>query len=123
MPKVTIRLKPSSYNGVTSSLANLFTECNVSRDINGEVNELWKKVLSYKKGSRCKGARERHELGLSQTEGKSPLQFAAYEYLADILHCSDNPEHIAAHLFLLLDWNILCRWCCDFKYFPSKHVV
>ena len=30
--KVTICLKPSSYHGVMSSLANLFTECNVSRD-------------------------------------------------------------------------------------------
>jgi hypothetical protein len=58
------------------------------------MKELWKKVSSYKKGSRHKGAGERHELGLSQTEGKSPLPLAAYEYHADILHCSDNPEHI-----------------------------
>ena len=101
--KVTIRLKPSSYDGVTSSLANLFIECNVSRNINDNVKELWKKVSSYKKGSRHKGARERHELGLSQTEAKSPLSFVTYEYLADILHRSDNPEQIAAHLILLLD--------------------
>ena len=48
---------------------------------------------------------------LSQTEGKRPLPFAAYEYLADILRRSDNPEHIAAHLFLLLDWNLIS--CAD----------
>ena len=63
--KVTIRLNPSSYQGVMSSLANLFTECNVSRDIDDDVKELWKKVSSYKKGLQRKGARERHELGLS----------------------------------------------------------
>jgi hypothetical protein len=57
----------------------------------------------------CKGACERHELGLSQTEGKIPLPFAAYESLTGILHRCDNPEHITAHLFLLLDWNLISR--------------
>lgn len=36
---VTILLKPSSYNGVSSSLANLLVECNVSKDFTKGIKE------------------------------------------------------------------------------------
>ena len=61
----------------------------------------------YKKGTRCKGARERQALGLQTTEGKDPIPLAAYTHLASILNRSNDPEHVAAHLFLLLDWNLM----------------
>lgn len=40
-----------------------------------------------------------------QEERPIPLQ--AYIHLAKLLHKSINPEHIVAHLFLLLDWNLI----------------
>ena len=102
---VTIRLKPSSYDGVSSSLANLFVECNVSKDSTEGIKEMWRNLGMYKKGTRHKGARERQALGLRTTEGKDPIPLAAYTHLASILNQSNDPEHVAAHLFLLLDWN------------------
>ena len=35
------------------------------------------------------------------------MPFAAYVHIAEILNCSSNPEHVAAHLFLLIDWNLI----------------
>ena len=46
---------------------------------------------------------------MAATEGKKPLPFRAYNYLAKILFESDEPEHVVAHTFLLLEWNIKPR--------------
>ena len=35
------------------------------------------------------------------------MPFATYRHLAEILNHSSNPEHVAAHLFLLIDWNLI----------------
>ncbi|KAL3772474.1 hypothetical protein ACHAWU_000036 [Discostella pseudostelligera] len=48
-------------------------------------------------------------LGISIVEGEKPLPFKAYMYLAQILFESDKPEHIAAHTFLILQWNLISR--------------
>ena len=37
------------------------------------------------------------------------MPFPAYVKLACILLQSPNPEHIAAHFFLLLDWNMVSQ--------------
>ena len=47
------------------------------------------------------------QLGLRNVKGDNLLQIVAYIYLAEILHKSKDPEHIAAHLFLILDWNMI----------------
>ena len=44
-------------------------------------------------------------LGISLTEGKKPMPFAAYKYLAQVLFESKEPQHSTAHTFLILDWN------------------
>jgi hypothetical protein len=104
-----VRLHPSSYDSVTSSLGCLFTECKVARDVNAQVKQMWEQIPLYKKGSARKGAKERQALGLRMTEGKDPMSLAAYIQLAEILCKSPDPEHNAAHLFLLLDWNLISR--------------
>jgi hypothetical protein len=38
-----------------------------------------------------------------------PLPFEAFKLLAQILFESEKQEHIAAHLFLLLEWNLISR--------------
>jgi hypothetical protein len=106
---IYVRLHKSSYDGVTSSLANLYRDCGIPRDINPTVKLLWESLSNYKKGTTRVGAKQRKELGLRLTEGKDPLPFAAYQYLAEILHQSNDPDHIAAHLFLLLEWNMISR--------------
>ncbi|KAL3793017.1 hypothetical protein ACHAWO_008273 [Cyclotella atomus] len=106
---VHLRLGPSSYDSVTSSLANLYKECKVPRDINEKVKDLWATISVYKKGAARDGAKQRKEFGLRTSSGKDPMPFGAYELLCSILHRSRNPQHIAAHLFLTLDWNMLSR--------------
>ena len=56
-------------------------------------------LSSYKKGTRR----------LAAKEGKNPFLFRAYKYLAQILFESDEPEHVAAHTFLLLELNLISR--------------
>eukprot|EP00956_Cyclotella_meneghiniana_P031529 scaffold83065_cov68-Cyclotella_meneghiniana.AAC.1 len=93
---------------VTSSLANLFKECKVARDVNETVKkDLWATVAIYKKGAARDAAKQKKQYGLRTSEGKDPMPFAAYEHLCHILHQSRDPQHIAAHLFLTLDWNML----------------
>ena len=105
--KITIRLKPLSYDGVQSSLAHLYFECDFECNYNDITKDLWKKIGAFKKGNRQKGAKERQNLGLCVSEGKDLIPLQAYIHLAMLLHKSDDPEHIAAHLFLLLDWNLI----------------
>ena len=59
-------------------------------------------ISSYKKGTRILAEKERKQLVLAATEGKKPLPFHEYKYLAKILFKSDEPEHVATHTFLIL---------------------
>ena len=40
-------------------------------------------------------------------EGKKPLPFKAFKKLAQVLFKGDKPKHVAAHAFLLLEWNLI----------------
>ena len=62
-----------------------------------------------KRGTGRLAVKERKRFGLDATEGKEPLPWRAYKYLAKILFESDEPDHVAAHTFLLLEWNIKSR--------------
>ena len=104
-----IRLSPSSYDGACSALAHLFTESGIGKDSNDTTRELWTKLSFYKKGTRRLRVKEKSELGLSMIEGKRPLSFAAYKFLAQVLFESNKPEHVAAHTFLILQWNLIAR--------------
>ena len=37
------------------------------------------------------------------------LSFQVYKRLAKIIFCSENIEHIAAHTFIVLEWNLIVR--------------
>ncbi|KAL3769767.1 hypothetical protein ACHAWO_011295 [Cyclotella atomus] len=69
---------------------------------------MWKIAL-YLKGTSRTTARERQKHGLRTSEGKDPMPYPAYVHLAKALSMSDKPEHTAAHLFLLLEWNMVSR--------------
>jgi hypothetical protein len=104
-----VQLSKSVYDGITSSLACLFTECKVARNVSESVKEMWQTIPQYKKGSAGTGAKQRQQLGLRQNEGRDPFPFAAYIYLAEILAQSTDLEHVSANLFLVLDWNLISR--------------
>ena len=104
---VEIRLSTSAFDGATSSLSHLYTECGL--DKHQVSKDLWTKLKVYKAGSRRTSAREKKDLGLSTVEGKKHLPFAAYRLLARILFESPKPEHIYAHAFLVLEWNLISR--------------
>ena len=69
--------------------------------------ELWKQLLLYKKGTRRIDVKESKHLSLAATEGKKTLPLRAYKYLAKILFESDEPDHVDAHTFLLLECNLI----------------
>jgi hypothetical protein len=58
------------------------------------------------------GGKEKRLLGLSTEEGKKPLPFAAYKYLAKVLFESKKAEHVGAHAFLIIAWNLIS--CAEF---------
>ena len=104
---VYVRLGQSAFDGATSALSHLYTECGLDKHIISK--DLWTKLTPYKQGSRRLAASEKKKLGLSTVEGKKHLPFAAYRKLAKILFESEKPEHIHAHTFLLLEWNLISR--------------
>ena len=71
--------------------------------------DLWAKLKVYKAGSRRTSARVKKNLGLSTVEGKKHLPFVEYRLLTRILFESSKPEHIFAHTFLVLEWNLISR--------------
>ena len=104
-----IRLSASSFEAACSALSNLFNESGIPKDVNDVTKELWRELTAYKAGNKKAGLKEKTELGLSVVEGKKPLPFKAYMYLAQILFESNSPEHVAAHTFLILQWNLISR--------------
>ena len=99
MVDVSIRLGDSSYSAVQSAISFLFRQSGVERSeaVKGGVS-------LYCKGSKRKGRKIKQDLGLEISEGKKHMTKAVYSYLADKFFNSKEPEHIFAHLFLVLDW-------------------
>ena len=95
----TICLSPSSFEGACSALAHLFTECGIYKEANVTSTELLTKLSAFKKGTCCLSAKERKELGLSKPISIWQRYFES----------NKHAEHIAAHTFLLLEWNIISR--------------
>lgn len=99
MVDVSIRLGDSSYSAVQSAISFLFRQSGVERSeaVKGGVS-------LYCKGSKRKGRKIKQDLGLEISEGKKHMTKAVYSYLAKKFFNSKEPEHIFAHLFLVLDW-------------------
>lgn len=105
-----MRLRPTAsyYDGISSALSFLFQVCKVPKDVNQDVKDMWPEMARYKKGSARIGAEQKQMFGIRKI-GKDPLPLAAYVYLAEVLCKSQDPEYIAAHFFLLIDWNLISR--------------
>ena len=110
--KVAVRLGDSSYSAVQSGVSFLYRQSGVQRS--AEIKE---GVALYCKGSKRKGRRLKQDLGLDISEGKKAMSKNVYSFLAKKLFESKDPEHLFAHLFLVLDWNLMKRAenCVDCK--------
>ena len=106
---VLVRLSPSAFDGAISALSHLFTECGLAKTVSAESKNLWTQLATYKQGSRRTAASEKKKLGLSAVEGKKHLPFAAYRKLATILFEGQDSAYVAAHAFLVLEWNLISR--------------
>jgi hypothetical protein len=73
--EVEVRLSASSYESACSALSHLYTDAGLNKEAISP--ELWKKLSSYKKGSRRMGASEKNDFGLKLSEGKRPLSYQA----------------------------------------------
>ena len=104
---VQIRLSQSAYDGATSALTHLYTECGL--DKTKISKKLWNDLKHYKQGSRRTSAKEKKNLGITTAEGKKHMPMAAFKKLAKILIESEKPEDIPAHAFLVIDWNLISR--------------
>jgi hypothetical protein len=54
------------------------------------TKELWTKLTKDKQGTKREGIKQKNLLGIAIVEGKKPLLFQAYMYLAQILLESDS---------------------------------
>ena len=101
---VNIRLEISSYDGFRSAISYLYTETGV------KMNEDMKlRLARYIKGSARINLAAKTILGLKIVEGKAHMTLPVYELIAKKLFESKKPEHIMAHTFFVLDWNLMKR--------------
>jgi len=63
----------------------------------------------YIKGSKRINLAAKQTLGLKITEGKSHMTVPVYEKACEIFFESSKPEHVFAHAFLVLNWNLMKR--------------
>jgi len=89
----------SSYEGVRSAIAYLYRISKVERPA-----ELQSQMSQLLAGSKRTGRKEKQGLALKISEGKKRMTKEVYSFIAKKLFESDKPEHLFAHLFLLLDW-------------------
>lgn len=102
--KVAIRLEATTYDGYRSAISFLYRESGVTMP-----NELSEGFTIYIKGSRRINLAAKQTLGLKITEGKRHMTPEVYKFLAKTLFESPKPEHVFAHTFLVLDWNLMKR--------------
>ena len=110
--RLVIYQSTSQYSAIRSSIAYLFKLAGVERP-SKYVADMAKFMGGMK---RIVQAAKQH-LGLKITEGKVGMPFDVYERAAMNLFFSPEKEDVFAHLFLVLDWNLMKRAenCVDVK--------
>ena len=110
--QVAIRLETSTYEAIRSSIAYIYRESGVTMP-----EEMNSSLSVYIKGSRRINLLAKQMLGLRLSEGKKHMTKIVYSKIAQILFESDDTQNIFAHLFFVLDWNLMKRAenCVDCK--------
>lgn len=102
--RVAVRLEASTYDGFRSAICHLYRESNVKMP-----DEMTNCFSRYIKGSKRINLAAKQTLGLKISEGKSHMTVAVYEFLCKTMFQSRKPEHVFAHTFTVLDWNLMKR--------------
>jgi hypothetical protein len=102
--RVAVRLEASTYDGFRSAISFLYKESGVQMRDSMVTN-----FGRYIKGSKRINLAAKQTLGLKITEGKSHMTVPVYEKACEIFFESSKPEHVFAHAFLVLDWNLMKR--------------
>jgi hypothetical protein len=102
--KVAVRLEASTYDSFRSAISHLYKESGVKMP-----GEMVNNLSRYIKGSKRINLATKQTLGLKITEGKSHMSVPVYEMLCKIMFESEKPEHVFAHAFTVLDWNLMKR--------------
>ena len=99
-----MRCSNSVYTGIGSVIHFLYRQCGI------EIPAKLKDSISlYCKGSKSCGATLKQQLVLKITEGKRPMSFEVYKFIAKGLFESSKKEHVFVNLFLILNWNLMKR--------------
>jgi hypothetical protein len=102
--KVAVRLEAATYDGFRSAISHLYRESGVKMP-----DDMVNNLSRYIKGSKRINLAAKQTLGLKITEGKSHMTVPVYEMLCKIMFESEKPEHVFAHTFTVLDWNLMKR--------------
>ena len=102
--KVALRLEASFYDGYRSAISHLFKESGVLMSEEMKLN-----FSRYIRGSTRTNKAAKQTLGLKVKEGKLHMTVEVYETIARLMFESDKREHMFAHAFHVLDWNLMKR--------------
>ena len=100
--RVAVCLEASTYDGFRSAINHLYRESNVKMP-----DEMVNCFSRYIKGSKRINLAAKQTLGLKISEGKLHMTVPVYEFLCKTMFDSKKPEHIFAHTFTVLDWNLM----------------
>lgn len=97
--RVMIRQELSTYDGIRSSVAFIFSESGVLMP-----QKMDSSLSLYIKGSKRLNKLAKQTLGLKICEGKRHMKVDTYRRIAKIMFQSADPSYVFAHLFFVLDW-------------------
>ena len=93
-PEVAVRCRNSVYTDIGIAIDCLYWQCGI------EIPENLKDSISlYCKGSKRCGATIKQQLALKINEGKGPMSFEVYKFIAKGLFESSKKEHVFVHFF------------------------
>ena len=102
--QVALRLDAASYDGYRSAISFLYKETGLTMPV-----IMAEKLTKYLKGSKRINLAAKQTLRLKIVEGKAEMRPQVYSKRAQILFESEKIEHIFAHTFLVLEWNLMKR--------------
>lgn len=105
-------------NGYKSALVNKYRTLGISLDF--EHQTMFSDMLT---GYRRVVQKKKQDGEMEMHEGKYPLSFSGYRFLAKkaLAQTTDFPVAIFAHIFLLLCWNLLAR-CVSVSSLMFQHI-
>lgn len=102
--RLKIHQSTSTYSAIRSSVAYLYKLAGVERSTKFVAD-----MAKFMGGMKRVAQAAKQHLGLKIVEGKLAMPFEVYVRAAKKLFLSGEKEDVFAHLFLVLDWNLMKR--------------